>query len=119
MNNKKQTAIEWLVEKLDQNFDYVADTIIEQAKEMEADHNYFKEHRQLKYTDMPYINTGISSGLEHLYFRHGGFDNYCYETVSKLFPMTINEHTISLVDIIEMEEEDDRIRQASLHFKID
>jgi hypothetical protein len=31
----KQTAVEWLVEKLDQNFDYVADTIIEQAKEME------------------------------------------------------------------------------------
>ena len=34
-NKQKQTAVEWLVEKLDQNFDYVADTIIEQAKEME------------------------------------------------------------------------------------
>ena len=34
MNNNKQTAVEWLVEKLDQNFDYVADTIIKQAKEM-------------------------------------------------------------------------------------
>lgn len=108
--------------------DPLLDTVKELAKilldkgisiEMEADHNYFKEHRQLKYTDMPYINSGISSGLEHFYFRHGGFDNYCYETVSKLFPMTINEHTISLVDVIEMEEEDDRIRQASLHFKID
>lgn len=32
---KQLTAVEWLVEKLDQNFDYVADTIIEQAKEME------------------------------------------------------------------------------------
>jgi len=31
----KQTAVEWLVEKLDQNFDYVADTLIQQAKEME------------------------------------------------------------------------------------
>ena len=31
----KKTAVEWLVEKLDQNFDYVADTLIEQAKEME------------------------------------------------------------------------------------
>lgn len=31
----KKTAVEWLVEKLDQNFDYVADTIIEQAKLME------------------------------------------------------------------------------------
>lgn len=29
------TAVEWLIEKLDQNFDYVADTIIEQAKEIE------------------------------------------------------------------------------------
>ena len=33
----KQTAVEWLVEKLDQNFDYVADTIIQQAKEMEKE----------------------------------------------------------------------------------
>jgi hypothetical protein len=32
-----KTAVEWLVEKLDQNFDYVADTIIEQAKEMEKE----------------------------------------------------------------------------------
>jgi hypothetical protein len=33
----KKTAVEWLVEKLDQNFDYVADTLIEQAKEMEKE----------------------------------------------------------------------------------
>ena len=33
----KQTAVEWLVEKLDQNFDYVADTLIEQAKQMEKE----------------------------------------------------------------------------------
>ena len=33
----KQTAVEWLVDKLDQNFDYVADTLIEQAKEMEKE----------------------------------------------------------------------------------
>ena len=41
----KQTAVEWLIEKLDQNFDYVADTLIEQAKEMEKEQiiNAFKE----------------------------------------------------------------------------
>jgi hypothetical protein len=33
----KKTAVEWLIEKLDQNFDYVADTLIEQAKEMEKE----------------------------------------------------------------------------------
>ena len=33
----KKTAVEWLVEKLDQNFDYVADTLIEQAKKMEKE----------------------------------------------------------------------------------
>jgi hypothetical protein len=33
--NKSVTAVEWLIEKLDQNFDYVADTLIEQAKAME------------------------------------------------------------------------------------
>ena len=34
MENKKQSSIDWLIEKLDQNFDYVADTLIEQAKAM-------------------------------------------------------------------------------------
>ena len=34
---KQLTAVEWLVEKLDQNFDYVADTIIEQAEAMEKE----------------------------------------------------------------------------------
>ena len=33
----KQTTVEWLIEKLDQNFDYVADTLIEQAKQMEKE----------------------------------------------------------------------------------
>ena len=38
------TAVEWLVEKLDQNFDYVSDTLIEQAKEMEKEQQgYSKE----------------------------------------------------------------------------
>lgn len=32
--SKKQSSIDWLIEKLDQNFDYVADTLIEQAKAM-------------------------------------------------------------------------------------
>ena len=31
------TAVEWLVKKLDQNFDYVADTLIEQAIAMEKE----------------------------------------------------------------------------------
>jgi len=34
---KQISAVEWLVEKLDQNFDYVADTIIEQAKQIEKE----------------------------------------------------------------------------------
>ena len=32
---KEMTAVEWLVKKLDKNFDYVGETIIEQAKRME------------------------------------------------------------------------------------
>jgi len=34
---KKQTAVEWLVEQLDKNFDYVVETIIEKAKAMERE----------------------------------------------------------------------------------
>ena len=56
----KQTAVEWLVEKLDQNFDYVADTIIEQAKAMEKEQivdahiegqRVFDEHPHTQWTN--------------------------------------------------------------------
>ena len=48
MENKKQSSIEWLIEKLDQNFDYVADTLIEQAKAMHREEiqNSFVEGTQ-------------------------------------------------------------------------
>jgi hypothetical protein len=65
-NETKQTAVEWLVEKLDQNFDYVADTIIQQAKEMEKQQiidAYGDEQSRLqddgswkKQTDIQYYN---------------------------------------------------------------
>jgi len=49
--NKQQTAVEWLVEKLDQNFDYVADTIIQQAKAMEKEQikEAFDEGQEYEY----------------------------------------------------------------------
>ena len=48
----KQTAVEWLVEKLDQNFDYVADTIIEQAKAMEKE-QIIRAHLMARCYDTP------------------------------------------------------------------
>ena len=53
-------AVEWLIEKLGQNFVYVADTIIEQAKEMEKeqimnawDNGYANGYDLGKYDDQP------------------------------------------------------------------
>lgn len=57
----KQTAVEWLVEKLDQNFDYVADTIIEQAKEIE------KKQITMAFYDGNYLNLNSE---EYYNFRY-------------------------------------------------
>jgi hypothetical protein len=59
----KQTAVEWLIEKLDQNFDYVADTLIEQAKQME------KEQIKQAYNDgkAAVINIKNNMSLEEYY----------------------------------------------------
>lgn len=69
----KQTAVEWLVEKLDQNFDYVADTIIEQAKAMEKQQigKAFFEGR------LKEIGSGVLFDLQPL---SETFNNYYNET---------------------------------------
>jgi hypothetical protein len=59
---KQQTAVEWLVEKLDQNFDYVADTIIQQAKEMEKE--------QMGYTKEDVLMAGFIGEINHFDTKH-------------------------------------------------
>lgn len=53
------TAVEWLIEKLGQNFVYVADTIIEQAKEMEKE--------QIKNERVEAYNNGYANGQKDAY----------------------------------------------------
>jgi hypothetical protein len=62
---KIKTAVEWLIEKLDQNFDYVADTLIEQAKQME------KEQIKQAYNDgkAAVINIKNNMSLEEYYYK--------------------------------------------------
>ena len=51
---KKQSSIEWLIEKLDQNFDYVADTLIEQAKVMHKEEIVDAYNESFRLRDKPY-----------------------------------------------------------------
>ena len=75
----KQTAVEWLIEKLDQNFDYVADTLIEQAKEMEKQQiiDAYADGIDYDYTDLD-IEFGIAESD-----RQNHAEQYYNETFNK------------------------------------
>jgi hypothetical protein len=68
----KQTAVEWLVEKLDQNFDYVADTIIDQAKAMEKE-QIIKSNRDG--VDMVICQTPFITGEDYYNENYGETKN--------------------------------------------
>ena len=75
----KQTAVEWLIEKLDQNFDYVTDTLIEQAKEMEKQQiiDAYADGIDYDYTDLD-IEFGIAESD-----RQNHAEQYYNETFNK------------------------------------
>jgi hypothetical protein len=82
----KQTAVEWLVEKLDQNFDYVADTIIEQAKAMEKEQSermYSEEDLRNAYRWGTTVNHGTK---EH-------FNEWFEQLKKKSYDQTTNHTT--------------------------
>ena len=83
MSNNKQTAVEWLVEKLDQNFDYVADTIIEQAKEMEK--------QQMVFAQMDMFNhiNKDEFGLDYLNKRNAA-EEFAEQYYNKEYAKTTN-----------------------------
>ena len=68
---KKQSSIDWLIEKLDQNFDYVADTLIEQAKAMHK--KEVEDAYDMGYLD--YQNLTYDSAQEYYNETFGGQDN--------------------------------------------
>ena len=63
---KQLTAVEWLIKKIDQNFGYVSDTIIEQAKEMEKEQSNDKIQKAIELFEEVKIQADTDKDVTYL-----------------------------------------------------
>ena len=87
--------------------------------DMESDFDHWKEHQEIKYTNVPYIGSGMYNGLEGFYFRaRRNFFGIGLEELKNSFPITIDGYKFKCVSTSEFEVDDDRTWSESVGFII-
>jgi len=87
--------------------------------EMKSDFEHWKEHQEIKYTNIPYIGSGHYMGDEGFYFRaNRDFFGIPLEQVRDSFPINIDGHKFECVSISEFEMDDDRTWSESVGFTV-
>jgi len=85
--------------------------------EMNSDFEHWKEHQEIKYTNVPYIGSGHYMGDEGFYFRaNRDFFGIPLEQVRDSFPINIDGYKFECVSISEFEMDDDRTWSESVGF---
>ena len=85
--------------------------------EMESDFEHWKEHQEIKYTNIPYIGSGSYNGDEGFYFRaKRDFFGLSLEQIRDSFPYNIDGYKFECVSISEFEMDDDRSWSESVGF---
>jgi hypothetical protein len=86
---------------------------------MESDFDHWREHQEIKYTNVPYIGSGAYNGLEGFYFRaRRDFFGISLEELKNSFPITIDGYKFECVSTSEFEVDDDRTWSESVGFII-
>jgi len=87
--------------------------------EMESDWDHWEEHKEFKYTNVPYIGGGYYNGLEGFYFRaRRDFFGISLEELKNSFPVRIDGYEFRCVSTSEFEVDDDRTWSESVGFII-
>ena len=85
--------------------------------EMRSDFDHFKEHKEIKYTNVPYIGNGHYMGDAGFYFRaKRDFFGLSLEQIRDSFPYNIDGYKFECVSISEFEMDDDRTWSESVGF---
>ena len=84
---------------------------------MESDSDHWKEHKEIKYTNVPYIGRGHYCGKEGFYFKaQRDFFGLPLEQVRDSFPINIDGYKFECVSVSEFEMDDDRSWSESVGF---
>ena len=87
--------------------------------EMKSDFDHWKEHQEIKYTNIPYIGSGSYNGDEGFYFRAKcNFFGLSLEQIRDSFPYNIDGYKFECVSISEYETDDDRSWSESVGFTV-
>ena len=85
--------------------------------EMKSDFEHFKEHQEIKYTNVPYIGSGHYMGDAGFYFRaKHDFFGLSLEQIRDSFPINIDGYKFECISISEFEMDDDRTWSESVGF---
>lgn len=87
--------------------------------QFESDFQYWKEHKEIKYTNVPYIGSGWYNGRDGYYFKKHGYDNWSLierGAFKSIHGDIIDGYRFELESISDVESDDDRIWNASLGF---
>ena len=87
--------------------------------EMKSDFEHFKEHQEIKDTNVPYIGMGHYMGDAGFYFRaKRDFFGLSLEQIRDSFPYNIDGYKFECVSISEFEMDDDRTWSESVGFTV-
>ena len=91
--------------------------------QFESDFEYFKQHNEIKYTEVPYIGGGWYGGRDGFYFKKYGYKNWSENEeiqINSLFQnLQIDGYQLELYRLDNVEYDDDRIWNASFGFFVD
>lgn len=87
--------------------------------EMENDFDHWKEHQEIKYTNVPYIGGSWYNKDKGFYFRaKHDFFGISLEQIRDSFPINIDGYKFECVSVSEFEMDDDRTWSESVGFTI-
>ena len=88
---------------------------------MESDFEHWKQHQEIKYTNVPYVGSGLYEGGEGFYFKADrNFFGIGLEELKNSFPINIDGYEFECVSVSEYEVDydDDRSWPESVGFVI-
>lgn len=91
--------------------------------QFESDWEHWKEHREIKYTEVPYIGSGWYSGRDGFYFKKRGFEDWSQNEEIEIRlafqNLEIDGYRLELQGIEDVESDDDRLWEANFSFFVE
>lgn len=91
--------------------------------QFESDWEHWKQHSEIKYTEVPYIGSGWYNGRDGFYFKKRGLQDWSQNEMMEIkiafHNLQIDGYRLELQGIEDVEHDDDRIWNANFSFFVE